>query len=198
LSKLILSLIALLALASLLLLAGCGSKSDEDRIINVIEIAFTKNDPKNCTERETQAFVEQMLRIESASAVRFCVQNAEAIEHDNDPVAVDDVEVDGSKATAKVAGRDAPNQTMVVALVKQQGDWMLDEIVAFPRLDRKAFIEETEKAFESGDLRPDPEVADCVLETYVGMSRRELEAMLYARSAKREIAILKACERGGV
>lgn len=178
-------------------LAACGGESDEEQVVEVVEVALTKTDPENCTELETQSFVEQWMQIEDPSAVRWCKSNAEAIEHDLGPVTVHDVEVEGPEATAEVGGLEGYEGTMTVALVEQDGHWKLDEIVRYPRLDREAFLENVEKGLESGESRPTPEAARCILATYAGMSRRELEALVHAGNTDREIELYRNCGRRG-
>lgn len=195
-----LKLLLSLGLLTLVLgLAACGdSGGDEDKIIEVTETALTRFEPEDCTELMTQAFVEQMMRIEDPLAVEICEQNGEAIEHEGDPVEVSNVKVTGSRATVEIdRDGDWTDQTATVALVRQEGNWKLAEILRFPRLDRDTFLKETKKGFESGDTRPEPEVTNCVLETFAGMSHRELETMAY-ESSEREVEILKRCQQKGL
>jgi len=102
-----------------------------------IETSATSSDPANCTKLQTQAFVEQSTSTEGAEAVKMC--EAEAKEGENaESVAVSNVEVESSAASAEAAitGSSLDGQTVEVALVKEGGQWKLDEIAGFSKLDK--------------------------------------------------------------
>ncbi|HWT90893.1 MAG TPA: hypothetical protein VN179_07235 [Solirubrobacterales bacterium] len=188
----------LLVLATALVACGGGGESDEDEVVDAIDYALTSTDPKACEEQMTQAFSEQTFRVEGASAVEMCEQNARAEESPNDPVEVTDVEIEGARATADVAftgDGEISGQVLAMALVEEDGDWKLDEITGFAEFDRDKLVEETVKGFESGESPAGPRVLDCIRETYRGMSRSEFEEIWFQGSAEAEIEILESCKR---
>ena len=191
--------LAALVLASALVLIACGGDSKSDKeIVAAINYALVSTDPDACTEAMTQAFSEQVFRQESAGAVESCEQNARAEESPNDPVRVSNVEVDGSKATADVAltrDGEAAAQVLAVALVKEGGDWKLDEITGFAEFDKRKWVEEQREGFEGSWSLTEPQEVDCIVEAYREMSRPELEEMMLGGSAETEIEITSHCGR---
>ncbi|HEU4737766.1 MAG TPA: hypothetical protein VFS54_01655 [Solirubrobacterales bacterium] len=179
-----------------LALASCGGdgKSDEEEIVEAIDYAFVSTDPDACTEQMTPAFSEQLFRDDAADAVESCEQNARAEESENDPVEVSNVVVDGSKATADVAFADA--QAFSVALIEDDGDWKLDEVVGFVDFDRSRWMDEQREFFEDGEPWP-ARVTDCILDAYRGMSQTELEEMLLGGSPDPETEIISRCSSTG-
>jgi hypothetical protein len=166
-------LAVLLALASCL--CACGdSASDEETIASTIETALTRTNPGDCTKLMTQAFVEQMTADEGAEAVEECERNAGAEESANPPVAVSDIEVDGSNATANVAymGGTFAGQTLTVALVEEDGGWKLDENIRFAKLDPRKVVNELAEGWGS------PAEDDCIRKALGAWSRPELEEFL--------------------
>jgi hypothetical protein len=177
-------------------LAACGSgESDESKITSTIETALTKTDPTSCTKLMTQAFAEQMLRIEGTAAVKACEQNAEAEESPNPPVKVANVKVEDQKATADITftGGAASGQTVIAALVGGDGDWKLDEFVRFAKFDPDEVAKGMGEGFESGEDRIAPRVAACIRRTYRGTSRPELEDLLLGRATRSEVDIFESC-----
>jgi len=107
---------------------------------------------------------------------------------------VSKVRVDGVKATADVVSKEGlGGQTFTVALVEEDGAWKLDEVVRIAALDRRAFLREERKGLESGEDRPNPEVADCIVKAFRQLSKPELEEILLGGSAQAEIAIYERC-----
>lgn len=196
-----LSLVLLSALS--LALAACGGESNEEKVVKTIEIedrisaaidhALVSTDPDACTEARTQAFNEQIFRVEGAEAVRRCEQNARAEESPNQ-VEVISVEIDGSKATAAI---DTPTtQPLLIALVEEDGDWKLREIVRFVEFDRDKWLEEEMEASESaGEYALEPQVVDCIIGAYREMSQAEIEEMTFGGSVQPEIHIWEGCRR---
>jgi hypothetical protein len=177
--------------------AACGGgESDEDKVTGTIETAFVKTNPADCQELMTQGYLEQTFRTQGPSALEACEQNARAEESDNPPVEVTKVSVEGSKASADVGSEGGlSGQTFTVALVEEDGDWKLDEIVRIAKLDRGAFLREERKGLESGEDRPDPEVAACIVKAFRQMSKPELEKILFGGSAQAEVEIYERCGR---
>lgn len=170
---------ALLVLAvSALALAACGSsESDEDKITSAIESAATGTDPAICTEDQTLAFLEQTGGEKGKAAVEECEKDAEE-EENAESVEVSEIEVEGEEATATAAltGGTLDGQTLVLALVKEEGDWKLNEAVEFKNFDREALIEQFQaKLAEQKEIKG--EIAECIGEGLEEASEEELESL---------------------
>src|SRR4051812_7051076 len=110
-------------------LAGCGGGgSDEDQITDVITTSATTNVDSNCTDLETQRFLEQVEFKTGADALKQCKESGP--ESNADSADVSNVEVTGSTATAEVAIRGAAfdGQTLNISLIKEGDQWKLDHI----------------------------------------------------------------------
>jgi hypothetical protein len=189
--------LALLALALGLVACGGGGDSDEDKIVEVVETSATSDDPADCKELSTQAFMEQTEASEGAEAVKSCEANAEDTSDDPNSVEVFEVEVDGSSASANVAfkGGNFDSQTLIVGLVEEDGDWKLDEITGFAKFDQEQLATAFEKAFESEeDL--DPRLATCFAETIRDLPKDEAEELVIGGSSDPIIAIVEGCSEG--
>ena len=159
-------------------LAACGSsESDEDKITSAIENAATGSDPAICTEDQTAAFLEQTSGSEGKEAVEKCEEEAETGEN-AESVDVSEVEVEGEEATATVAitGSSLDGQTLVVGVVKEEGDWKLNEAIEFKNFDREAFTEAfVTKIGEQKEIKA--EVAECIGEGIEEASDGTLEGL---------------------
>ncbi len=161
-------------------LSACGSsESDEDKITDVITTSVTTTDPADCEALSTLNFMEQTNSAEGKEAVKGCEEDAEDTTNDADSVEVTDVEVDGSTATASVAftGGSFNRQTLSVALVEEDGDWKLDEIDRFVKLDRKQLLASFEEAFE-GANEAETELAECIVGALEARSDEGLEEVI--------------------
>lgn len=176
-ARLIVPALLILA-ASAIALAACGSsESDEDKITSAIEGAATGTDPAVCTEDQTLAFLEQTGGEEGKAAVEECEKDAEE-EENAESVEVSEVEVEGEEATATAAltGGTLDGQTLVLALVKEEGDWKLNEAVEFKNFDREALIEQFRaKLGEQKEIKA--EIAECIGEGIEEASEEELESL---------------------
>jgi hypothetical protein len=167
---------ALLALALALVACGGSGSSDEDKIEAAIETSATASDPANCKELETLAFSEQSSGESGKAAIEECEEEAKDSEGKAESVAVSEVEVDGSKATANaaVSGGSLEGQTVSIALVEEDGQWKLDQITGFVKLDQtqlaKVFAEELEK-----DEEVTPELTACIVGGIEEASKEEAE-----------------------
>jgi hypothetical protein len=189
-----------LALAALALgLAACGGsdESDEDKIIDVIETSVTSTDPADCEKFATQAFLEQTELSEGKEALESCEESAKDTEDDPDSVDVTEVEVDGSSATADAAfvGGSFDGQALTVALVEDDGDWKLDEITGFSKLDKEQLATSFEEAFE-GEEDFDPQVASCFGEVLRELDDPEVEEVVIGGSVDPVVEIVEGCTEG--
>jgi hypothetical protein len=131
----------LVVLVSLLAIGCGGGDGDEEEITDAIQVSATTNDPSNCTELQTQAFVEQTEFAEGEEAIESCQEEEETATADS--VAVENIEVDGDAATAEATfeGSTFDGQKLVINLVKEDDAWKLDEIAEFKGFDKQAFLD---------------------------------------------------------
>lgn len=190
--------LALLTLALGLAACGGGEESDEDKIVDVIETSVTSTDPADCEQLATQAFLEQTELSEGKEAVESCEESAKETEDDPDSVDVSKVKVDGSSATADVAfaGGSFDGQALSVALVEADGDWKLDEIVRFTKLDTDKLATSLEEAFQEGEDPLDPKLSNCVGEVLRELSQPEAEEVVIGGSSDQIVAIVEGCSEG--
>jgi hypothetical protein len=134
------------ALFAALALAACGSSNnngssaDQSQITAAITAAATSGDPSACTKYQTQHFVEQTNNGTGEAAVKSCEQDAKQTAADK--VVVHDISVDGDTATAKAdaTGSIFDGQTLDIGLVKQNGQWKLDQFKGFVNFDKAAMV----------------------------------------------------------
>ena len=115
--------VALLSAAALSFAACGGSKSDEDKIRDVVK--DVDNNPASlCTDHATDALVQQLGGEAACKAGA-----AQAAKQDPSKTTVENVDVNGDKATVKV--KDASGGS-TVNFVKQDGDWKVDKSTTSP------------------------------------------------------------------
>jgi hypothetical protein len=188
--------LALLVLAALTITAcGGGGSSDEDQITETIEKWATTSDPSNCTEVETQRFVEQNSDKKGAAAVEACEKEAEAGKKQAEAANVSNVSVNGEKATAEVdlEGGALGGQSLEVGLVEEDGNWKLDQIEGFANYNGKALGEAFEKQFEESPEELSSEQASCISEKVANASKAEAEKLFLSGSPEAIIALAKSC-----
>ena len=168
------------ALATALVLAACGGDDDddgggedEDAIAEVIETSVTGSDPADCTRLETQEFLEQSQFSVGEEAVQDCEEDKADTENDPDSVEVDNVEVDGTNATAEAtfSGSAFDGATATVDLVKEGEQWKLSAITAIEGIDVETFREDFTAQLEESEEIPAP-IADCISEA-IGSATEE-------------------------
>jgi hypothetical protein len=194
--KRILVPLALLALAALTISAcGGGGSSDEGKITETIEQAATTSDPSNCTELETQRFVEQNSEEKGVGAMMACEKEAEEGEEEAEAAHVSNVSVNGSKATAEVefegGGLDA--QTLELALVEEGGSWKLDQVEGFTKFDGAALGEAFEKEFEESPEGLSKKQATCIAQGIAKASKAQAEELLLSGSPEPIIELAEGC-----
>jgi hypothetical protein len=188
------------ALVAAFAFAACGSsESDEDKIVDVIETSATSDDPAECVEFATQAFLEQSESEEGKDAVKSCEEDAKDTSGNPDSVTVTKVEVDGTDATANAAfvGGSFDGQTLTVALVEEDGDWRLDQITGFAKFDQGKLVQAFEDQFaeeEEDEGSLEPELVSCVIEALEESSQSEFEELLLSGSSEGFVEIAEACQ----
>jgi hypothetical protein len=196
LKKRLLILPCLLLLAALALSAcgGGGGSSDEGQIEEVIETSATSTSPTDCTKYQTLKFDEQGAEVEGKAAIKACEKEAEEPEGQAKSVAVSNVEVNGSKASAEAAvtGGSLDGQTMEIDLAKEGDQWKLDELAGFAKLDQPKLVEALTAEFEkSGEL--EASVASCIEEGFEEASKPEIEELLISGSPTPIEELAKSC-----
>jgi hypothetical protein len=174
-------LLPCLLIVSALALVACGGggSSDESEIEEAIETSATTGDPSNCTKIETASFVEQSTSESGKAAIKTCEEEAKnEPENRAESVAVTEVEINGSKATANAAvtGGSLDNQTVSIALV-EEGGWKLDELTGFVKLDQGALAKVFETQLEkSGELNSAQ--TSCIVEGIEEAPKEEIEEII--------------------
>jgi hypothetical protein len=191
-------LLPALLLSVPLALVACGGgdgESDEEKIVEAIETSATSDDPGDCEALATQAFHEQTQLSQGVQALRDCEEEAREEENDTESVEVSKVRVDESSATADVAfsGGTFDGQTLSVALVEEDGDWKLNEVLGFAAFDQEQLVAAFEEALTNGEDAVAPGVASCIAEGLGALSQEETEDVFFGGSAERLIEFLEGC-----
>jgi hypothetical protein len=171
-------------IASAIALAACGSsENEEEKIVNAIETAATSSNPADCETTQTIKFMEQTSDKEGKKALESCEEEASEAKNHPESVDVEEVEIEGEEATATVAfvGSTFDGQTLILNVVKEEGDWKLNEAESFKKLDREKLIGEFEKGFEE-EKEIEPELAECVIAGVEELSDSELEQLVLGGS----------------
>jgi hypothetical protein len=181
-------LLSLLLVAALALSAcgGGGSSSsggdeDEGAIVAAIEKSATTSDPSKCTELQTQKFNEQEKGASGAEATEICEEEAEQQQSPAKSVDVSNVKVDGETATAEAAiGGSALNgQTVELELVKEEGDWKLNQFLQFTKFDAKDLGAALEEELEEAEEEVSPELSKCIGAGASKLSQKEAEEVAF-------------------
>ncbi|HEY2479263.1 MAG TPA: hypothetical protein VGI17_11090 [Solirubrobacterales bacterium] len=193
--KRILVPLAVLVVVALTITACGGGKSDESKISEVIEKAATTTDPSNCTGLETQRFNEQNNQVKGKAATKACEEQAEAGKEQAEGAKVSNVSVNDEKATAEVEfeGGSLGSQALEVALVKEEGDWKLDQVEGFANYDGKALGQAFEKEFEENPEGLNKRQATCIAGKIAGSSQEEAEQLFFSGSSEPIIKLAEGC-----
>lgn len=184
-------------IASAVTFAACGSSgaSDEDQITEAIQTSATTSDPANCTKFSTQAFMEQSAQTEGKAAVEMCEEEVKNPEDRAESVAVSNVEVEGEKATAEAAvtGGGFDGQALDIALVKEDGQWKLNEVSGFAKLDKVKLVESLEKSLEESSGELSEETGSCIVEGFEEATQPEIEKYVLSSSAEAIEELAQEC-----
>jgi hypothetical protein len=190
--------VVLVALALALGACGGGEESEEDKVVETIETSALSADPADCKELATQAFLEQTEFSQDSKAVESCEEGAEDTSDDPDSVEVSKVVVEGSEASADVAftGGTFDGQTLSVALVDEDGDWKMDAVTGFAKLDQEKLARTLEEGLQSGEDALDPQLASCFAEVLGELDKAQVEEVLIGGSQKPIVEIIEGCSQG--
>jgi hypothetical protein len=196
-------LLPLLLAVSALALTACGSGGnsgssgdrEEGQVKTAIETAATSTNPINCAKFSTQTFMEQGSEQTGQVAVKACEKEASQPNQKAKAVTVSKVEVHGSRATADAAvtGSGFGGQTLVLSLVKEGGQWKVNRITGFAKLDRAALLSTFETELEapsSGVSKPETE---CIVKKLGEASQAEIEQLLLSGSTAPFVSLAKTC-----
>ncbi|MGN6276210.1 MAG: hypothetical protein ACTHNP_09830 [Solirubrobacterales bacterium] len=177
-------------------LAACGGgESDEEKITGTIENAATSTDPAVCGETQTLKFMEQTAGGSGNEAEKECEEETKSGENNPESVTVSKVEAEGEKATANVEfeGGNFDGQTLEVALVKEGGDWKLNEFTGFAKFDPTQLVKVlAEKLEEEPSIKP--RVAGCIVEGLEELPKAELEALVVENNTQPIVELAEGCE----
>lgn len=169
-------------LAAVALLTGCGlvqggaAAPDPESPEDVLTRLATRPDPGACTRDYTPAGLEAMLGSSDVAGCEDSVKRSEAAAS----VEVTEVEVDGSRASARVSfdGGDSAGTAVTVDLVLDDGRWRVDGQRDLEVVDRAAY----DQAFSAAigpvveEMLPAGNVP-CVQERLEGRTDDEIERM---------------------
>jgi hypothetical protein len=190
-------LVPCLLILSAVALSACGGgggSSDEGKIEEAIETAATTSDPTNCTQLQTPKFDEQNSPTEGGNAVKACEEEAEQGEEVAESVEVSNVSVNGEKATAEAtfSGSGFDGQAVEINLVKDGGNWKLDQIAGFTSYDPTKLGEAFEERFAEEE-GVDPKLAACLTEAFSSASQAEAEELMFSGSQEPLEELIGTC-----
>jgi hypothetical protein len=180
-----------------LALAACGGgDSDEDKIADAIETTATTTSDENCTELQTQRFVEQTNFETGQEAIEQCKE--EGAESNADSTDVSKVEVNGDKATAEVAitGSTFDGQNLVISLVKEDDQWKLDHIDDIIDFDLQAFADAFEEVSKRGEDPFTDQQAKCVADNFASAQPETVKSALLSGDASELLPAFEGCGLG--
>lgn len=181
-------------------IAACGDSGvaegggEDGQIEAAIRTVAFSNKPAKCTEAMTQGFLEQSTKSTGFEALKSCVREAGDASNNPKSVAISRVAVHGSKATANAAfvGGGFNGQTVTVTLVKEKGQWKVDELTGFAELDKAALAETYgEQLKEAGGLKA-PQVK-CIVGGLEEAPRPKIEQLVLGKSSAPLIKLAKRC-----
>lgn len=187
-------------LIPVLVLAGCGDggNDEEDKVVEAIEAASLSTDAADCTKLFTVRFLEQVHFRKgqpkiALSNCEYYARNPELDTNDVESVAVSNVELEGSEATADVAftGGTFDGQTLSVAVIEEDGNWKMDEITGFPEFDQDKLAQFMEAQF-AADV--EPKVAPCIGKELRKLPQDEFEQLMLEGNTEPIVEILQGCQ----
>jgi hypothetical protein len=190
--------VAAAALVAAFSLAACGGSSssisaDKNQITTAIQAATTSGDPGACTKYQTPRFTGQTNGGSTGqAAVKSCEQNA--ANSAASKADVSNVSVNGNSATATITltGSALNGQTVDVGLVKQGGQWKLDDFKGFASFNKDAIIASLPQQIGSAG-GGSPQLVACVRRQLEATPDKEIEDSFLGNSSALEQGIGAAC-----
>ncbi len=189
-----LALLLVLGLAACGGSGGGGSSDEEGEIETVVESSATASDPADCAKYNTLKFMEQTTGQAGAKAEEACEKDA-GNSSNPDSVSVSKIEIDGDEATADAAfeGGNFDGQSLTVALVREDGEWKLNEFKGFASFDAKKLTDILVKQLEAtGEVTP--QVISCIAEGLEELDQAKYEEIVVNQDSRPLIEIVESCE----
>ncbi|MGE5283030.1 MAG: hypothetical protein ACM3N0_12070 [Chloroflexota bacterium] len=186
---------AVLLLLSLFAFQRLNIPSDKTKIEKTIEAVTIGADPSYCETKLTPRYLEQITGAKPPFADEVCrgeIEMSRAESVDTSEVAIDD-----TRATAVVAfgGGSFDGSRLAVGLVRENGDWKLNRILAFRHFDRNKFDHAYRRSFL--ELGSPTSSANCALRRARRLSNAEIERAALTDSRRAFDPIFVACDRDG-
>jgi hypothetical protein len=189
---------SVLAVLATIVLASCGGgKSDGDKITDVITQTATTTSKENCTQLETQRFVEQSTFETGPAAIKSCETQDSGSNADS--VDVSNVQVSGDNATADVAvkGSTFDGQTLKISLVKDGDQWKMEHIDDFVNFDQQALAEGLKKSLTEGANPLSASQAACFASGFENASPSAAKLVILSGKPAALVPLLKRCGIAG-
>lgn len=117
-------------LLSLVLAACGGGGSEEARIEKAIQASLLSDEPLRCSGPITARLRSELTAVRSERSSECGEDEAGGDGEEGDSSAIDEVEISGSTATVQIRESRGSNVvTLEAALVREDGEWKLDELV---------------------------------------------------------------------
>jgi hypothetical protein len=169
---------------------------DSVQIDDAIDAAFTSADPSYCDSDVTSTYLEQQTDAVPPFADDICERDADY--ERADAVDVDDMRINGSRATASVTvdGGSFDRFGLGVEIVKDDGDWKVNRIVGFERFDRASFDASYRRKF--AEFGSPPSAAGCAIAKARTLTDLEIERIILRSQPGPWAQIAVECDRTGV
>jgi hypothetical protein len=185
----------ILVVVALFVVQRLNSPGDETKVETTIEAVMAGEDPSYCKTDVTPRYLEQVTGAPPPFADDACEREIEVSRAKS--VDTSDVAIDGSRATAVVAltGGSFDGSRLAVRLVKDDGDWKVDRLLAFRHFDRGKFERAYWRRFlEFGSPTSS---ADCALRRSRRFSNVEIERATLTDASRAFEPIFVSCDRDG-
>jgi hypothetical protein len=168
--------------------------SDEAAIEETLTKAVTTNDPAKCTELQTPHYNEETGTFTAAEGLEVCEKANETEQPPAEGVELTSLTVEGEKATVEAAfeGSTLNGQTVALEMIKEAGQWKLNQFLLFigynPQAAAEGIEERLAKAGEPAQL------VKCMGEGYAGLSQQVAEEVSMESNIAPLEALLQNCE----
>lgn len=111
-----------------LVLGGEDEPTEEEKVKETAAEIVKSDDPSGCTDLATRDFLQKATGESGAAAVTACEEDSN--EAFGDDAEIEEPKITGSKATvqAKIEGGQLDGEEIEMELVKEGGDWKLDDL----------------------------------------------------------------------
>lgn len=151
------------AIACIGVLASCGGKSSDAKVVDVVKRGLVTTNPLDCTRLMTHAYLIQNHLGTDQTVLSVCQHDLRDPTGNPTSVGVSNVSITGAKATATVAihGGDLDGQTLLIGLVDDAGQWKLDRVQSFVHFDRAKLLAGVLADFTVGPQALPKALGDC-------------------------------------